>query len=235
MPPATQGRNLKGLGSIMKKGKRVLFAGVLLLVLFAIWTLLIQTVDVQPAGETGTEIGFATLNCRFHTATGVHMTIYYITDWLGLIPVVVCILFGGIGLVQLLRRKSLFKVDLDIRLLGLYYGIVILWYLFFERFPVNYRPILIEGFQEASYPSSTTLLVLSVMPTLVLQGNRRLQSKVCKEMLGILTSLFSLFTVTGRLLSGVHWVTDIVGAVLLSTGLFCMYKASVLLFCTQEK
>ena len=152
------------------------------------------------------------------------MTIYYITDWLGLIPMVVCILFGGIGLVQLLRRKSLFKVDLDIRLLGLYYGIVILWYLFFERFPVNYRPILIEGFQEASYPSSTTLLVLGVMPTLFFQINRRIKNKKIKTLIDILIIVFSLFMVIGRLISGVHWLTDIVGSVFLSMGLFSVYK-----------
>lgn len=39
--------------------------------------------------------------------------------------------------------------------------------------PVNYRPVLIEGRLEASYPSSTTLLVVSVMPTLMFQAYRR--------------------------------------------------------------
>ena len=94
--------------------------------------------------------------------------------------------------------------------------------------PVNYRPVLIEGRLEASYPSSTTLLVLSVMPTLVWQTRGRLKNKRMKSAVRAGAMLFSLLMVAGRLISGVHWLTDIVGAALLSTGLFCMYKAVVL-------
>lgn len=105
------------------------------------------------------------------------MGLYTITDWLGLVPVFVCIVFGGIGLWQLIKRKNLFKVDKDLIYLGIYDVIVIFGYLFFEMCPINYRPILIEEILEASYPSSTTLLVLSVMPTLVLQANRRIENR----------------------------------------------------------
>lgn len=194
---------------------------------FIIWTALIRIVDVQPIGAGGTDVGFATLNSWFHKLTGVHMTIYTITDWLGLIPVFVCMIFGGIGLVQLIRRKSLFKVDHDIIVLGIYYITVVLGYLIFEMIPVNYRPILIEGRVEASYPSSTTLLVLSVIPTLIEQVNRRLKNKTMKQMIRVSSICFSVLMVIGRSVSGVHWLTDIVGGVLLSTGLFSAYKTAV--------
>ena len=212
-----------------KNGKRVLFIGSILVIAFAVWTALIQIVDVQPIGQNGTDIGFASFNHWFHKLTGVHMTIYTITDWLGLIPLFVCMIFGVIGMVQLVKRRSLFKVDYDIIFLGIYYIIVIFGYLVFEMIPINYRPILIEGFMEASYPSSTTLLVLSVMPTLIFQVNLRLKNVSVKKMICILTSIFSVFMVIGRLVSGVHWFTDIVGSVLLSAGLFCIYKAVVML------
>lgn len=212
-----------------KNGKRVLFIGSILVAAFAVWTALIQIVDVQPIGQNGTDIGFASFNHWFHKLTGVHMTIYTITDWLGLIPLFVCMIFGVIGMVQLIKRRSLFKVDYDIIFLGMYYIIVIFSYLVFEMIPINYRPILIEGFMEASYPSSTTLLVLSVMPTLIFQVNLRLKNVSLKKMICILTSIFSAFMVIGRLVSGVHWFTDIVGSVLLSAGLFCIYKAVVML------
>ena len=94
--------------------------------------------------------------------------------------------------------------------------------------PINYRPILINGFMEASYPSSTTLLVLSVMPTLVFQAERRLKSCKLKKLVFVVTVIFSVFMVIGRLMSGVHWVTDIIGSVFLSAGLFYIYKAVVL-------
>ena len=217
-----------------KNGKKRLMLGTALLVMFAIWTWFIQCVDVQPAGQKGTEIGFATFNCWFHSITGVHMAIYTITDWLGLVPIFVCMVFGGVGFVQLIKRKSLFKVDRDLIFLGIYYVVVILGYLIFEMIPINYRPILIEGMLEASYPSSTTLLVLSVMPTLIFQVNRRSTNLVLRKMVCVMSVLFSVFMVIGRLVAGVHWFTDIIGAVVLSAGLYCMYRASVLLFCDEK-
>ena len=217
-----------------KNGKKLLILGIALLVMFAIWTWLVQCVDVQPAGPGGTEIGFATFNCWFHSITGVHMAIYTITDWSGLVPILVCMAFGGMGLAQLIKRKSLFKVDRDLIFLGIYYVVVIFGYLIFEMIPINYRPILIDGMLEASYPSSTTLLVLSVMPTLIFQVNRRSANPVLKEIVRGLTVLFSAFMVIGRLIAGVHWFTDIVGAVILSTGLYCLYKAMALLFCDDK-
>ena len=211
-----------------ERSKKLLFTGILLIVVFAIWTLLIQVVDVQPIGQNGTNIGFATFNIWFHELTGVHMTIYTMTDWMGLIPIFVCMIFGGIGLGQWIKRRSLLKVDRDILFLGIYYVIVIFGYLIFEMIPINYRPILIEGVMEASYPSSTTLLVLSVMPTLTFQMNRRMKNMTVCKMLSMLTILFSSFMVVGRWICGVHWFTDIIGSIILSTGLFCVYKGVVL-------
>lgn len=218
-----------------KNGKKQLITGVSFMLVFVIWTWLIQKVDVQPVGQKGTDVGFAAFNCWFHRVTGVHMGLYTIIDWLGLVPVFVCIAFGGIGLWQLIKRKNLFKVDTDLIYLGIYYVIVIFGYLFFEMCPINYRPILIEGILEASYPSSTTLLVLSVMPTLVLQANLRIENKYVKRIVYVFTIAFSAFMVIGRLVSGVHWFTDIMGAVFLSTGLFYLYKAVVLILSGAKK
>ena len=218
-----------------KNGKHELWNGIILLAVFAVWTVLIQSVDVQPIGPNGTEVGFATWNGWFHKLTGVHMAIYTITDWLGLVPIFVCMIFAGVGLVQFVKRRSICKVDYDIIVLGIYYAIVIFGYLAFEMIPINYRPILIEGILEASYPSSTTLLVLTVMPTLIFQGKRRLEKQAAKTILCIFSYSFSIFMVLGRLVSGVHWLTDIVGAILLSRGLFYLYKGVVLLGDKEEK
>lgn len=217
----------------MRKTKKIVSVGILLLAAFAVWTFLIQTVDVQQIGPRQSAVGFATVNGWFHRLTNVHWMLYTLTDWLGLVPIVVCLLFACVGLAQLVQRRSLLKVDLDILLLGVYYVLVIFAYLLFEMIPLNYRPVLIEGILEASYPSSTTLLVLSVMPTLHFQAERRLKNSALRHGIKVLTVLFSVFMVVGRLLSGVHWLTDIVGAILLSGGLFLLYKASVLRFCKE--
>ena len=210
-----------------QRGRKEIITGAVLILAFILLTVLIQTADVQPVGVNGTTVGFASVNTRFHRLTGVHMGIYTVTDWLGLVPIVICIGFGLLGLTQWVRRKSIAKVDRDILLLGGYYILVILGYLIFEMIPINYRPILIDGAMEASYPSSTTLLVLSVMPTLMFQINRRAKSQTARRITAAFVVLFSVFMVIGRLVAGVHWLTDIVGAVLLSAGLYCLYRAAV--------
>jgi undecaprenyl-diphosphatase len=209
------------------KEKRNLLAGAGLIGAFALWTVLIRWVDVQAVGQNGTKIGFADFNVWFHQLTGVHMDLYTVTDWLGLVPVAVCIGFGVLGLTQWIKRRSLLQVDADILLLGLYFVIVIAGYLLFEIIPINYRPILIEGRLEASYPSSTTLLVLSVMPSLVFQVQKRAKQRGFRVIVIALTITFTVFMVAGRLFAGVHWLTDIAGGVLLSSGLFYLYKEGV--------
>ena len=217
-----------------QKGKKLLAAGLILLAAFILWTLLIMTVDVQAIGPRETKVGFAALNGWFHRLTGDHMTIYTVTDWLGLVPILICCVFGVLGLVQWIRRKRLLKVDADILLLGVYYVLVILAYLVFEMIPINYRPVLIEGRLEASYPSSTTLLVLSVMPTLVFQAKRRVKTPWKRHALVLFAALFSVFMVVGRTVAGVHWLTDIAGAGILSAALYLLYKASALLLAEKK-
>ena len=214
---------------------RLLRMGLLLLGLFTVFTALIQTADVRPIGPDGTKVGFAAVNSWFRRLTGVNMTLYTITDWLGLVPIFVCLLFGMLGLVQLVKRRSLFKVDPDILLLGAYYLMVMTAYLAFEMIPINHRPVLIDGRLEASYPSSTTLLVLSVMPTLSMQARRRLRGVMAQRAIGAVAGVFSMLMVTGRLVSGVHWLTDIVGAVLLSAGLLCIYRAAVIRYDRKKR
>jgi undecaprenyl-diphosphatase len=131
--------------------------------------------------------------------------------------------FALLGLVQWVRRKHIALVDRSILVLGGFYLAVLGVYLFFEAHTVNYRPVLIDGFLEASYPSSTTLLVLTVMPTAILQLKSRIRHAKARRAVLIVLIAFTAFMVLGRLLSGVHWVSDIVGGVLLSTGLVLLY------------
>lgn len=222
----TEGQKRERMDQKMRTNrKRKMLTGITLLSAFVVWTVMILMIDVQPVGQNGTEVGFATINVWFHKITGVHMLPYTISDWLGLVPIVICMCFGMVGFIQLIKRKSLFKVDRDIIWLGVYYILVIMGYLFFEMVPVNFRPVLIDGRLEASYPSSTTLLVLSVMPTLKYQADRRIESLGIRKAISIFTLGFSLFMVACRIISGVHWLTDIVGSFLLSFGLFMIYTS----------
>ena len=96
-------------------------------------------------------------------------------------------------------------------------------YIFFEMVVINYRPTLIDGYLETSYPSSTTMLVTCVMPTAAIQLNARIKNPVIRRFVIITIVAFSAFMVIGRLVSGVHWITDIIGGALLSAGVVMIY------------
>lgn len=198
---------------------------------FLLWTVAVRFIDVASIGPNGSAVGFATLNGWFHRLTGVHMTLYIVTDWLGLVPIAVCLAFAVMGLCQWVHRRHLSAVDVDILLLGGGYLVTLAAYLLFESVVINYRPILIEGYLEASYPSSTTLLTLCVMLTALLPLRRRIHRSGIRRFLTGFLLAFAVFMVFGRLLSGVHWLTDIVGGILFSGGLVTLYDA----LCRHEK
>ena len=205
------------------KRKIDFYAAAAFLSAFVLWTAAVCHIDVAPIGPNGSCIGFSALNHAFHQLTGVHLSLYIITDWLSLVPLGFILGFAALGLVQWIRRRSLSKVDGSILALGGFYGIVMAAFLFFEQIVINHRPILIDGVLEASYPSSTTLLVLCVMPTAILQLNGRINHPALRKAISRTLTAFSGFMVTARLLSGVHWLTDIIGGILLSTALVLLY------------
>ena len=203
--------------------KRNLYCGLTSLAAFLVWTTMVRRVDVQAIGPLGSAVGFAALNRSVHHLTGVHVPLYTVTDWLSLVPLGFVVGFALLGLVQWIRRKDLLKVDRSILILGGYYAVVLASFLFFERYVVNYRPILIDGTLEASYPSSTTMLVLTVMPTAIMQLKARIKQPVLRQIIVSLLAAFTGLMVIGRLFSGVHWFSDIIGGILLSAGLVWLY------------
>ena len=206
-----------------KKNKKRLVLGASLVVAFVLWTILVCFVDVRAIGPEGSSVGFATLNGFVHELTGVNWILYTVTDWLGIVPIAVALGFAILGLVQLIKRKSLWKVEHSILVLGVFYIVVMAVYIFFEVVAINYRPTLIDGYLEASYPSSTTMLVMCVMPTAAMQLNARIKNTVLRRFVVIAIVVFTAFMVIGRLVSGVHWITDIIGGALLSVGLVTIY------------
>ena len=182
-----------------------------LLAAFMLFTFMAKFFDVKTIGPQGSSVGFAALNGWLHDLLGVNMALYKITDWASILVLLIALGFAVLGLWQLIKRKSLFKVDSSILVLGGFYMVVFAAYLFFEIFPINYRPVLINGFLEPSYPSSTTLLVLCIMPTAMLQFSRLITKSKARMIVNTSCFIFMVLMVIGRFLSGVHWFTDILG------------------------
>ncbi|MBQ1262944.1 MAG: phosphatase PAP2 family protein [Oscillospiraceae bacterium] len=195
-----------------------------MLAAFILWTLAACSVNVKAIGPNGSAVGFPSLNAFVHKLTGVNMALYNITDWLGLIPIFTALGFASLGLAQWIKRKKLNKVDYSLFVLGGFYIAVMAVYVLFETVTINYRPVLIGGILEKSYPSSTTLLVMSVMPTALMQFKARIKNTALRTCVSVLVAAFIVFMVAGRLVSGVHWFTDIVGGALLSAGLVILYR-----------
>ena len=206
-----------------KMNKKKFYIGAGLLLAFVLWTLLLGVIDVRAIGPRGSLVGFATLNQYVHGLTGENMLLYTVTDWLGLVPFGVALGFALLGLVQWIKRKDILKVDRTILALGGFYLAVIAVYVFFEKVVINYRPVLIDGFLEASYPSSTTMLVMCVMPTAMMQLHSRIKNRAVRCGVTLPIAVFIAFMVIGRLVSGVHWITDIIGGALVSAGLVLLY------------
>lgn len=194
-----------------------------LLAAFMLFTFMAKFFDVKTIGPQGSSVGFAALNGWLHDLLGVNMALYKITDWASILVLLIALGFAVLGLWQLIKRKSLFKVDSSILVLGGFYMVVFAAYLFFEIFPINYRPVLINGFLEPSYPSSTTLLVLCIMPTAMLQFSRLITKSKARMIVNTSCFIFMVLMVIGRFLSGVHWFTDLLGGALLSAALVTLY------------
>ena len=184
-----------------KQNRKLYYMALALLAAFALWTAALFRLDVQPVGPENSKVGFAALNCFIHQCTGVHLALYRVTDRLMLVPLGIALGFAVLGVVQWIKRRSLKKVDFSILALGGFYIAVLAAYGFFEWCPVNYRPVLLEGALEGSYPSSTTLLVLCVMPTAVMQLNTRIENGILRKIAAGAISAFMVFMVVGRLVS----------------------------------
>ena len=200
--------------------------GALLLALFVLFTVSLKFVDRQPIGPDRSYVGYASINQWVHQFFGVNMTLYNITDWAGVVAILVAFGFAILGLAQWIKRKSIRKVDSSILLLGAFYLVVIGVYVFFEFTVINRRPILINGILEASYPSSTTMLAMCVMPTAMMQFCRLIRNRRIRNVVNVLCGLFTAFMVIGRLVCGVHWVTDILGGMLFSSGMVLLYSGA---------
>ena len=151
---------------------------------------------------------------------------YHITDWLGLVPIFMAMGYAIVGVSQLVKRRSFVKVDKEIIILGLFYVIVIALYVFFEKVIVNYRPILMDGFLETSYPSSHTLITICLCGSSIIV-NRKLFDNGIGKLMNVFSVIIILITVIGRLISGVHWFTDIMGGIFISAALLMFFYSVV--------
>ena len=205
----------------MKNRKNILISSILIL-LSILFTIIVKLVDVRQVGEGPSNIGLSTINSYVFKTLGVNNIWYDITTLLGVFAIFIAVVYVFIGFIQLIKRKSLLKVDKEIIILGLFYIVVVGLYVFFEKIIINYRPILMDGVLEASYPSSHTLMVLCLCGSSIMINKKLYNNRVSKYM-NICSTIIMVVMVVGRLLAGVHWFTDIIGGILISIALLMVF------------
>lgn len=209
-----------------KNQKNFIVTGVLFLA-FILYTILVKLVDVQAVGPENSNIGFATINQAIFTFFGDNPFWYKVTEITGILALLVAAAFGLLGVAQLVTKKSIAKVDIDIIILGGFYVLVIVFYVLFEILIINYRPVILDEGLEASYPSSHSMLVFCIMITAIMQFRSRISEKNVLLVAEIASIVIIAVTVLGRLVSGVHWFTDILGGVLLGSALVMLYYSAI--------
>ena len=208
--------------------KKAIAAGICL-ILFLLLIVVIKTVDVQAIGPEGTSIGLAGMNGTIHEATGVRMLWHKITNYLGIFSILVVICFACLGLFQLIKRRSLLKVDREILVLGGLYVLLAVVYVLFEFVVVNERPIIMPGDEhlEASFPSSHTMLTFVILGSAITVLGKYVRSNWLRNLLQVVFGVLILVAVFGRLISGVHWFTDILGGILISAFLLFLFAGTL--------
>lgn len=210
----------------MNEIKKMIWPGIFFLA-FIVLIILLKVVDVAAIGPEGTVIGLSTINGKISELIGVHYLIYNLSEILGYICFIPIIGFGLLGLMQLVKRKSLAEVDRNILCLGGLYIVTFILYILFDKIAINFRPILMEGetFPEPSFPSSHTMLALVVAVSAVLNMEYYIKNKTVLATINISLLLIGVLVILFRFVSGVHWFTDIVGSILISLSLLTFYSA----------
>ena len=209
-----------------KNGRNIVLTA-LLFVVFIAFTVLVCKVDVAAIGPLDSSVGCAKINGAVAKLLPYNELFYKITKYLGYLAILICAAFAVKGCMEFLQKKSLRKVDPRLVILGIYYVVVIVFYVTFNKVVVNYRPVLEDGALEASYPSSHTMLAVCVFLSTIVHISLGKSSDGTKKAVKVLMYILTAVMVVGRLISGVHWFTDIVGGVLHSAALFMMYYTAV--------
>lgn len=209
---------------MIQKKKKWLILTIMLAALFILFTLSLKIVDIQAIGPNDSKVSWASLNGKVFDFFGYNKLLFDISDWLGVTALVIGLIYLIIGILQIIKRKSLFKVDFEIIALGGLYLLVIAFYIMFELVVINCRPILTGGTNPApSYPSSTSFVLICLSATSMIQTKRLLKNSLAHKIISLILLVITVFTVAGRLISRAHWLTDIIGGILLSFTLVSLY------------
>lgn len=211
----------------MSRKNKLTIITIVLLCASIVFTVLVKKIDVAPIGPEGSIVGFSKMNSFIHNLVGVNLSWYEITTYIGILPFGLALYYAFIGIKELIEKKSIRKVDKKLIALGIFYVIIMCIYCFFEKVIINFRPILIDGKLEASYPSSHTLLALCICGSSLKVSKYFIKNERIRKIVNILTTIIMIIIFIGRIISGVHWASDIIGGIIISSFMLSLLNMSV--------
>ena len=203
--------------------KRLLITGTLLLIMSIVFTILITKVDISNIGPENSAVGFASINYKL--TFNYNEKIYKISEYLGYVALLIPVVYAGFGFIQLIKNKSFKKINRELYILAGFYAVILLTYVLFEKLTLNYRPVILDEGLEASFPSSHTLMSLCFSISAIIANKSMFKDKF--KLVNILLLILGVSIVLTRYISGVHWFTDIVGSVLISSTYITYFKALI--------
>jgi len=212
----------------MKESKKYLISSIILVLIAIIFTVLVKVIDKGAIGPNDTVVGFQAINDYIKNMFPFNNTLYKITKYAGFIPLIFGLYYAFIGFMQLVKKKSLKKVDSKIYLIAGFYIVVLILYVLFDKIAINYRPVIIDNELEPSYPSTHVLLAMCFCLSSVIISKYYMKKDTIRKIVNIATWILMLFIVVGRMMCGCHWFTDIIGGVLISLALLNIFNTILL-------
>lgn len=204
--------------------KRSVIISIILITLCVLYTIVVKEVNVSAIGPNESKVGLSCINDFFHDFIGVNKGFYTITNFMDIVLLLIPAIYGLIGLIELIKRKSLKKVDRELYILAIFYIVVVATYLAFEHITINYRPVLINKELDLSYPSSHTLAAICICGSSIIINFKLFKDKGIFKYITLLSTISMFIIIVGRLISGYHWFTDIIGGILIASTLLYIFN-----------
>lgn len=217
----------------MNKEKRNYYITLAIFIVFIIFTIGVMNIDVMAIGPKDGKVGFSTINKKVFEIFGQNDKWDQVSDKLLSISVFVELGFILITIFQIIKRKSLFKIDYDISIFFILYIIFALINVFFDYIAINNRPIIEDGKVEASYPSTHTFMTVFMLGFLMIEIWCRIKNKAIKNIIYTICVIIMIAMPILRVIAGRHWLTDVIGGVIL--GLFAVMLAYSLIYSNMLK
>ncbi len=200
----------------------------------ALFLLLIILLSIDRATITfaGKEVGLSHLNnlvsYKFDDTLDKVSDVLFYFSFSGVILGVV------LGIMQLVKNKSLFAVDTKILFFGIFVILAIIFWLVFDKgLKINYRPI---DPTEGSFPSThvfmTTFFMLAAHNLLcsLFKGNN-----IVKYGSLAVAIIFIVLVTIFRVSSGMHYITDVIGGLFIGLSFYFLAFGLGKAFVKQEE